>query len=77
MRQDLMERCDRCDSCRWVARTIHTDRRWLARTPVAAGLGQPGLQGRRRVPVPKMPEGFHANAENELSWKINEKEATD
>ena len=24
-----------------------------------------------------MPEGFHANAENEHSWEINEKEATD
>ena len=44
-----MERCDRCDNCRWVAKTIHTDRRWLASMPMAAGRGQPGLQGRRRV----------------------------
>jgi hypothetical protein len=70
-----MERCDPCDNCRRVARTI-PDRRRLASTPVAAE-ARPGLQGRRRVARAEDARGLPRQRGNELSWKINEKEATD
>jgi hypothetical protein len=55
---------------------IPTDGGWRARLWLR-GAASPVCKAVEKSPVPKMPEGFHANAENEHSWEINEKEATD
>jgi hypothetical protein len=70
-----MERCARCDNCRWVCEN-HTDRPWLGARPCGcggAGATCPVCNAAERVDRAEDARGLPGRrGEQAISWRINE-----